>query len=489
VDICQNTSSGLCNQTIAVGPFNCSSYKAGSWKTYKYGSGVNVGQTDWTCETLPGIGAGDDGTGWPIKFLVRGNPQGDDSGQTPTATKVKFDAPAITGLTVATAPRSLSVVGRKDDPLTITGTNFPDNATASAYEEYTKGKKAAISVKFDTLSVPLDLASLSVTTVPLKIPAGNGKNLPVKLTVGGQDSPAGAKFSYAPPEIQDDGVSPIVGAATGGSKITIKGFNFGDPDATDPNVRVMFVNQSSVNKTSVPCSDVTLKSAGVAMIPRLQQIECTQPASKSLNSVHFKIEVSTGKAGEDDYNQDVTYNQTFDSLGCSDTCQGDHAKCTGAGLCQCDAPNYVTFTSGQTPQHVNKTGCQCPGEKICKHQSTFKEEDCSCTCTGHWEPAPSPAGSAVCDSCSKPCEGTFDSSAPEVDGDNCVCKFNMVHIVWMVAVGLIVIAAIVFAVMRYMKYRASYAVYTNQPGKLDSMNARMLPENNADSDRESQTYV
>jgi hypothetical protein len=112
-----------------------------------------------------------------------------------------YNPPAITGISAASYPTSGGTL------ITITGSNFGLNHSVTV-----GGQAAALQ------------AGSSHTQVICTLPEGQGTNVAVVLTAGGQASPA-AFINYNAPAITS--ISPGNGPTSGSIPITINGSNFG----------------------------------------------------------------------------------------------------------------------------------------------------------------------------------------------------------------------------------------------------------------------
>lgn len=130
---------------------------------------------------------------------------------------VDYDAPVIEGITPPRAGTAGSVY------LTLSGRNFGDQADQV---EIRLGGAMGPGCRLDVA-----LASISHSTVRCLLEAGQGADLPLRITVAGQQSDP-ALYSYAAPLIES--VSTRVGPVAGGYPLTIVGSQFG----TDPLVRI-----------------------------------------------------------------------------------------------------------------------------------------------------------------------------------------------------------------------------------------------------------
>ncbi|MEO0017796.1 MAG: hypothetical protein RLZZ522_1079, partial [Verrucomicrobiota bacterium] len=151
------------------------------------------------------------------------------AGSVSNAVSFSYLPPAISGLTPATGPTA------GGSTITVIGSNF--------------GLSPSVTIGGN--SAPSIVASHS--QVVCTLPAGQGLNREVRVTVAGQASPP-ATFNYAAPAITS--ISPATGTTAGGTQITISGSNFGtapvvvfdgvtaNPLAGSTHTRVIFTSPS-----------------------------------------------------------------------------------------------------------------------------------------------------------------------------------------------------------------------------------------------------
>lgn len=142
--------------------------------------------------------------------------------------------------------------------LTLTGTNF--------------GQSGTVMIGSGTCTLLTPGTSWAFGQIVCLLPPGQGANLPVVLTVGGQVPVVTPTFSYLPPAINQ--VSPQSGPTQGGQTVTLFGVNFG-----------LSAIISFVSPSSGPYCTLT----GLGQSHR--QIVCIVPAGEGLN-VPIQVNVS-----------------------------------------------------------------------------------------------------------------------------------------------------------------------------------------------------
>lgn len=148
--------------------------------------------SNWTHTTIVCFAPEGQGTNLPVTVTV--------AGQVSSPKLFGYTAPSITGIN----PTAAATLG--GTVLTITGNNF--------------GLNGIVRLGTSTCTV----SNWSHTAIICLAPAGQGTNLPVVVSVAGQDS-ASATSGYLPPAIT--GISPASAATAGGTTLTINGNNFG----------------------------------------------------------------------------------------------------------------------------------------------------------------------------------------------------------------------------------------------------------------------
>ena len=191
---------------------------------------VSQSSTEITC-TLP---AGQ-GTNQVVKVSV--------GGQVSNTLMFSYLPPNLTGINPLTGPTTGGTT------LTLQGTNFGISGG---------------SVTVGGIACPI--VSQSSTQITCTLPAGQGTNQVVKVSVGGQVSNT-LMFSYLPPNLT--GINPLTGPTTGGTTLTLQGTNFG-------------ISGGSVTVGGIACPIVSQSST---------QITCTLPAGQGTNQV---VKVSVG---------------------------------------------------------------------------------------------------------------------------------------------------------------------------------------------------
>lgn len=131
------------------------------------------------------------GTNLPLVVTVNGQE---------VTTQFSYSAPSITSVSPMTGPTTGGT------SLTISGDSFGASGTVTL-----GGTNCTIYV-------------YSHNSIVCTAPAGQGKNVPLVVTVGGR-SVTNTQFSYLPPTISS--ISPMSGPITGGTLLTVSGNNFG----------------------------------------------------------------------------------------------------------------------------------------------------------------------------------------------------------------------------------------------------------------------
>lgn len=116
----------------------------------------------------------------------------------------------------------------------------PRNGSTSGNTSLTlTGQEFGLSpiVSFSGVTCPVQsggacrITSFSATQIVVQTPAGDGSNIDVSVSAGGQSSAESIKFSYLSPVIAS--IAPLLADTAGVTDITIKGSNFGlSPSAT-----------------------------------------------------------------------------------------------------------------------------------------------------------------------------------------------------------------------------------------------------------------
>jgi len=442
-----------CNQVIAAGPFNCSKYVNGSFVQEEGAMGY---YTDYKCKELPGIGS----EAYDLQIHVYGMPPSTITTEKACNRTLTFAAPTITTIACPTTTTNDTCGGDAGDIITITGTNFPkDNATVLAWEAY-KGYKpntgALPGFQITIGGVPcLESNFTSTTAATCKIPVSNGINQPIRLTVGGQADVSAKvnRFNFNPPKVKS--VYPTSGPSYGGEELLIEGEHFG--------VAGLEVYLQAPDGSRIPATIVSFNDTSAIV---------TQPMSASAAAVAFKVNVLASQQYACNEANCQSTLPAFDTKACSEVCSGSDHYCMESGDCLCTG-NYVGKKTGP-PQPTMDT-CSCPTTSPCVG-GTFDADNCACSCEDNWEPSPAPVGwpvgqpsPAKCDSCSVPCTGSLQQKMPKLDGNTCQCHFAGAHVVWMVFLGLLVIAGIVMGVIYYRKQQASSAQYA-AAGYTDALN-------------------
>ncbi|BCX46787.1 hypothetical protein HAHE_06950 [Haloferula helveola] len=149
--------------------------------------------TSWSHGSITAQAPAGQGTNLPVTVIAGGQSSG------PTG-QFSYQPPTIVGVTAAALPTAGGV------PVTLNGTNFGTVAT----------------LDFNSVTIPVD--SQTQNTLSFTLPPGEGFDIPVEVTVGGQTSPT-FDFDYDPPTIL--GISPATGPSPVATEITLTGSNFG----------------------------------------------------------------------------------------------------------------------------------------------------------------------------------------------------------------------------------------------------------------------
>ncbi|HMQ30365.1 MAG TPA: IPT/TIG domain-containing protein, partial [Chloroflexaceae bacterium] len=203
------------------------------------------------------------GAGQPVVVTV--------DGRASNSLSFSYNPPTIGGVNPASAPSGGGVL------LTITGSSFgPDQATATV-----GGRPCLAELR-------------SHTTLQCRLPSGQGVDLPVVVSAGGQAS-APASFSYDPPRL--DRLVALSAPTAGGGDLYLYGQSFGATGAT-------------VTVGGAPCTD---------MVQTHTRLRCAAPAGqgeglpvvvtvdgRASNSLHFSydpplltaIAPASGQAGQ-----------------------------------------------------------------------------------------------------------------------------------------------------------------------------------------------
>ncbi|MGC3958875.1 MAG: IPT/TIG domain-containing protein [Verrucomicrobiota bacterium] len=147
-------------------------------------------------------------------------------GQSSAPASFVYFRPAITNVSPATGPTA------GGSTITLNGQYFGTNGT----------------VTFGGNFVPVAATNWSDTQLRFTLPAGQGTNVSIVVTSGGQVS-APASFSYFVPGIT--GMSPLTGPTTGGAMITLTGTNFGTSGVVMFDQTMVFVVATNWTDTQI----------------------------------------------------------------------------------------------------------------------------------------------------------------------------------------------------------------------------------------------
>jgi hypothetical protein len=116
--------------------------------------------------------------------------------------------------------------------LTITGANFghpsfmhPSNAPGSVPATTNTSTAVLLGPSSDLGVVSCTVKNFSHTAIVCEVPAGQGKDIPIAVSVDGQQDASSTLFSYSPPSITN--VSALSDDTSGGKLITLTGRDFG----------------------------------------------------------------------------------------------------------------------------------------------------------------------------------------------------------------------------------------------------------------------
>ncbi|HEX6974510.1 MAG TPA: IPT/TIG domain-containing protein, partial [Vicinamibacterales bacterium] len=270
--------------------------------------------TSWThgqivCTVQAGVG-----TGLQIRVTV--------SGQSGAGPAFNYSPPTVASITPASAPTS------GGSTITIVGTNFGSSGASAKIGGANCG----------------GATNVGHTALVCTLPAGEGTNLPVVVTAGGQSSSGPTVFSYSPPAIS--GISPVSGAASGGYALTINGQSFGFA----PTVKVGADNCAVVSKTHV-------------------QIVCTAPpgAGASAVVVHTAAGLASN-AATFTYDPVVTCSPgTYvNGAACAVCPVGTYSSVMNAASCSvCPADTYAPVVGSVACQPCPAGFSSQPGSAVC----------------------------------------------------------------------------------------------------------------------------
>jgi hypothetical protein len=447
-------------QTIWAGPFECQSYGEFS----PHSTGRDKYFTDYYCKSIPGIGDGE-GQGWDLQVRVRGMPNSTIGLGASPKPYIKYVPPLLTSVSITSMDKTGACTpskgktecrGDPGDILTLRGKNFPvSNATIKAWEHHSLSQQPGFLVTIGSKTcTPILKSETEATCV---VPEGQGKGQQINVVVGGvtDTTEKGAfTFDFHPPAITKicaDAAcaQPASGPSYGSQTITIQGKGFGA--AGD----AVTVTMSSTNNASYTpqCSGATHDAKSPDT-----QLTCTTPVSGGIAADVFTVEVEAGGQTSDISADTCKFNtDKCDNSRCGKSVKGmSTGKCSNDGDCGCSG-NFHKVISGAG---AGKQVCQCD-TTACAHGTMPDVTTCACSCPQKWQPTPAPppgpdlAPPGRCDSCSVPCTG-LSKSAPEVTGQDCLCHFNGLHVLWMVALGLLVIAGIFVGYKQWQK-RSEYS--------------------------------
>ena len=178
--------------TVMVGSFECLQKGGGAGTSYADGLII--------CELQEGYGE-------DLDVIVTVDGQSNEP--SPLA-KFSYAAPTITQITPTSGPADGSSL------LIVIGTNFGmDGAAVVTFE----------NVQGSDLDCPQTGLGQSHTRIECDVPAGQGQNIQVRVTVGGQDSATTVRWDYHAPVVTR--LTAPSGPTAGGVEVTIVGTGFG----------------------------------------------------------------------------------------------------------------------------------------------------------------------------------------------------------------------------------------------------------------------
>jgi len=270
-------------------------------------------------------------------------------------------------------------------------------------------------------SYPCPIVNLTTTTLRCEVPNGVGEALAVSISVGGQKvlspytfsfdiaggikvEPAfGPSYGYKPWTPLVTITSPIPSFGAVGDPVTVMFQQEGStlPPVSLPADRMVFHNETTIQYKALPAGS----PHGMSWVVYVQI---------------GKRNTGTAKTTSNTY--------TFRPCQCD---ASPHGLCLLDGDCTCGG-NFLFAQEG--------CGCDLPGRASpCAHGTWDVNETCGCACKQQWEPSPTPASwptrldpPGTCSACGVACGGTFQSSAPTEDGEDCACHFNTTDLIWII---------------------------------------------------------
>ncbi|MEI6076892.1 MAG: IPT/TIG domain-containing protein, partial [Verrucomicrobiota bacterium] len=208
--------------------------------------GVQAAIVDWSQTTIRCRLPAGQGMNQPVIVTA--------GGQSSAPVSFRYDSPAISSLNPATGPTAGGITN------TLQGINFGTSGTVTIGE------------------VPAAIIAWSQTSIQYLLPAGQGTNLPVIVTVAEQSSTP-ASFSYNSPAISS--LSPTIGPTAGGITNTLRGINFGTSGTvTFDGVQAAIVAWS---QTNIQCRLPAGQGTNLPVIITVAE-QSSKPASFSYNS-------------------------------------------------------------------------------------------------------------------------------------------------------------------------------------------------------------
>jgi len=308
-----------------------------------------------------------------------------------------------------------------------------------------------------------------------------GVGYTLQVEVGGQKVAwPSLSFNYERPVLRQ--ISPKLGPSFGSTPLAIEGTGFGK---ASENISVTLYPLEGTHRP-VQCVK--------ALFTSNVRIECALNYSGTNEAVRWKVVVV---AGNQSSNASLPYSIIgFQTASCAASCQAPtgrfnsttapfcphcselgEAPCySGTGMCYC-AHNFNFSALG------GLGACSCP-DNVCLHNASFDNTSCSCGCVQSWTPAPplpmhghppdaSPQVCSVCPldptSCS-PHHRLLNSSdnctcealhwcadtcgalqIPDDTATSCACRFNKIHLVWILALAACCLVAFCCFLLREEK--------------------------------------
>lgn len=147
----------------------------------------------WSHGSITAEAPAGQGTNLPVVVTAGGQ-------SSPPTSQFSYQPPSIFSVSAPALPTTGGV------PVTLNGSSF--------------GTTASLTLN----SLPVSIDSQTHNTITFTLPEGEGTDVPIQVTVGGQGSPV-FELDYDPPTIS--GINPPLGPAPAATEITLTGSNFG----------------------------------------------------------------------------------------------------------------------------------------------------------------------------------------------------------------------------------------------------------------------